>query len=96
MGCFGDVALDVTLDKLTYEENEIYLKSHIQNKDNIYDPTSLKEVLIGLKFSINIIDRSTRIKTYCADAFWCLDAMGYKGFKIENPNHTNKILLKSI
>lgn len=90
--CFDDVNPDVTIDQFTNEDTERYLKSLIQNKDNIDDPTRLKEAMVELKFPANIRDPSARIKTYCADVFERLIAMSYEHFKTENPKHTLKIL----
>lgn len=96
MAFFDDVAPDVTLEKFIDEDIEIYLKSRIHNKENIYDLTHLNEAMVGQKFLINFRDLSTRTTAFCANIFMCLDAIGYEGFKLKIPENTIKVLLERI
>lgn len=77
MGIFDEVYPNVTLKERTSESIETYFRGLNSNADQAHDPTRLREAITGLKFPVNIRNPTARIKTYSADVFERLDAVGF-------------------
>lgn len=94
MSCFDGLAPEVTFNTLTSDNIEKYLKSLVKNTDQVYDPTQLRDTMVGLKFPVSIRVPAARITTYCADVFERLDSIDCDDFNTENPKHTITLLLE--
>lgn len=96
MGKFDKLAPDTETDTLSDDHVDKFVKSIIEEKDELFDPTVIDKALKGLRMPMNINDAEARVTQFCSEFFNRLNAVGYGKFRTENPEQTVKLMRQSV
>lgn len=92
---FDEIAPDVTVDNVSDDHIEKYIKSIIKPGAGDNEPALIRQALSMLSFPTSVSNESARITTYCGECFDQIEEVGYGKFREDNTKHTISLLLKN-